>query len=199
FAKGLESRRPLNFVLAGYAHLACLYFYLGGRLTPLIAVAFFLYLAMVAPLAGLPRAYRAARSSSPGSPASDVVVAALRRRFRSHGPLWLGIGVYAVAGLCMASPWISYYGDHRLEWDARVKQKLIFNQTPEMAEAHHAGHEPLSLSLPGKQVTGSAGKWTLWKDGFWPRVLWGQFKATLSILTWNYDRSGVYTTGEPAT
>jgi hypothetical protein len=99
----------------------------------------------------------------------------------------------------MASPWISYYGDHRLEWDSRVREKLIFNQAREMGEAHHAGHEPLSLSLPGKQVPGVARKWTLWKDGFWPRVLWGQLRATLSVLTWNYDRSGVYTTGEPAT
>lgn len=199
FMKGLESHRPLHFVLAGYAHLACLYFYLGGRLTPLIALAFFLYLAVLAPLAGLPRACREVRRSSPGLPARDIVVAALCRRFRDKRPLWLGIGSYAAAALCMASPWLSYYGDHRLEWDSRVKEKLIFNQAQEMGEAHHAGHEPLSLSLPGKQVTGTAWKWTLWKDGFWPRVLWGQFKATLSVLTWNYDRSGVYTTGEPAT
>ena len=199
FFKGLESRRPLHFVLAGYAHLACLYFYLGGRLTPLVAIAFFLYLVVAAPLAGLPRAYREARFSSPASPAGDIVVAALRRRFRRQGPLWLGIGFYGLAALCMASPWISYYGDHRLELDSRVREKLIFNRAREMGEAHHAGHEPLSISLPGKQVTGVARKWTLWKDGFWPRVLWGQLRATLSVLTWNYDRSGVYTTGEPAT
>ena len=173
-AKGLETRRALPFALAGYAHMACLYFYLGGRLTPLIGAAFFAYLLLVAPLARRPRA----------------------RRFRDARPLLSAAVFYSVAAFCMASPWAAYYLDHRPEWDSRVRDKLIFNQPAAMAAAHRARHEPLTVSLPG-----SAGQRTvtLAKDGFWPRVLWGQLKATLSILTWNYDRSGVYVTNEPAT
>ena len=196
--QGLESRRMLPFVLAGYAHLSCLYFYLGGRLTPLIAAAFFAYLLLIAPLAGLPGAYRRARAAPRSLSPGAALAAALRRRFANSRALLPAIAFYAVAAFCMVSPWAAYYQDHRAEWDSRVREKLIFNQPRTMADAHRARHTPLKIALPGSGG-GSERGITLAKDGFWPRVVWGQLKATLSILTWNFDRSGVYITLEPAT
>jgi hypothetical protein len=149
----------------------------------------------VAPLAGLPRAYRLARAGPAVLSARAALAAAVRRRFRESGAMLPAIGFYTVAAFCMASPWAAFYMDHRAEWDSRVREKLIFNQEPTMASAHRVRHEPLKIPLPGG---GPKREITLAKDGFWPRVLWNQLKATLSILTWNFDRSGVYITLEPA-
>ncbi|HKF43654.1 MAG TPA: glycosyltransferase family 39 protein [Thermoanaerobaculia bacterium] len=168
--RGFEERRMLPFVLAGYAHLACLYFYLGGRLTPLIAAAFFAYL---------------------------LLAAALRKRFADIPPLLRAGFFYAAAAICMAGPWIAYYVDHRHEWDSRVNEKLIFRQPATMESLYKVRHEPLGIPLPDKD--GRHRALALVRDGFWPRVIWSQVKATLSILTWNFDRSGVYITLEPAT
>ncbi|HEV8118573.1 MAG TPA: hypothetical protein VGQ32_08620, partial [Thermoanaerobaculia bacterium] len=164
---------------------------------PLIALAFFAYLILVAPLAGLPGAYRRSRAA-PGNPSPWAALsAAFRRRFGNAAALLPALGFYLVAAFCMASPWVAYYEDHRAEWDSRVHEKLVFNQPQTMAAAHGARHEPLKIPLPGS-AAGSKRGITVARDGFWPRVLWGQLKATLSILTWNFDRSGVYLTLEPA-
>jgi hypothetical protein len=210
FFSGLRSRRPLPFVLAGYAHTLCLYFYLGGRLTPLIAVAFFAYLMILAPLAGSIRAYRDLRNGDRKSPGRSVAMAALRRQFRNVRPYGRCVVLYALASCCLATPWVAYYFDHRNEWDARVREKLIFNQPVLMAATHGATHDPIFLGvrLPGRRdaparpvvLERTPLRIKLSRDGFWPRVLWGQLKATLSIFTYHFDASDVYTfTREPVT
>ena len=163
--RGLGRGRLGDLVLAGYAHGLGLYFYVGGRLGPLVLLAFAAYALLPPP--GLAGGWRAQ-------------AAAARRRL---GPL----AVCLLAALCMATPWLAYYADHRELWDARVAEKLVFHNAERVAAASGAGHEPL-LALGV----------TLVRDGFWPRALWSQLLATLSILTWRPDGSSVFTfTQEP--
>lgn len=195
--RGLYLSRPTSIILAGYAHAASLYFYQGGRLTPIIGVAFCLYLSL------------------------GVTVARLRRRPRSPVPgengefpetprsrLVRSIAIYAIAAVCFASPRIAYDVDHWIETSSRTKDKLVFNNPDRMAAQHGIQHVPLyfgvHLPLPADamplpvafETTPSGIK--LCSDGFWPRILWAQVSATLSVLTYRPDASGFYTfTDEP--
>jgi len=210
FFRGLSNRRPILFALAGYAHASCLYFYLGGRLTPIVAAAFIGYLMVLTPVAGLPHRYRSLRLGYPRPGRADAVVAAIRRELREVRPYVPCVLAYVIASVAFATPWIAYYRDHRPQWDSRAQEKLVFNHPDRMAAGYAAGHDPLYLGVqvprPGDTLPlpiafeRSRLSITLSRDGFWPRVLWGQLKRTLSILTYHFDASGVYSfTQEPVT
>ena len=168
FFRGLDGGRYTDFIGAGYVHSLSLYFYVGGRLSPLVLIAFVAYLFLLMP---------ALRALASGWRAEAAVVGRHLGR----------IAACLVAALCMATPWMAFYADNRELWDARVAEKLIFNNVERVASASGASHE--ALRLLGVTLAG---------DGFWPRVLWSQLLATLSILTCRIDGSSVYTfTQEP--
>ena len=210
FFRGLRNRRPILFVLAAYAHASCLYFYLGGRLTPIVAAAFIGYLLVLAPLAGLFPRYRSLRAEDPRRPRVEAIVAAMRRELQVVRPSVRCMLLYAVASLAFATPWIGFYRDHRQFLDARARDKIVFSHAAELAKEYKAEHDPLYLGVRVPRPTDvlplpiaferTRLSIALAKDGFWPRVLWGQLKRTLSILTYNNDASSVYTfTKEPVT
>jgi len=208
FFRGLKSRRLLNFVLAGYAHILSMYFYLGGRLTPILVVAFMAYLFILMPLVRVPGVYRNIRRHGPAVSRVRALGRALRTQFRSVLLYASAIVVYTLACICFISPWLAYFVDNSAEWNARANDKLIFNNVDRMAGQYGVNHTPLyiGLRLPGPQDTlplpvvfeQTPASLLLSKDGFWPRVLWGQLTTTLSILTYRGDASSVYTfTQEP--
>lgn len=204
FFRGLSDGRTLNFVLAGYAHMLCMYFYLGGRLTPILLAAFFLYLFALMPVVRFLDVYRELRRSLPGltrrqaaSRAIGSEVDRLLPYLKNHVP------VYVLSCVCFAGPWLAYYSDNRELWNARVREKIIFNQPERMEAQHGATHDPLyvGLALPRTgdalplpvAFTKSPVSVKLARDGFWPRVVWRQVQSTLSILTHRFDASSVYT------
>jgi 4-amino-4-deoxy-L-arabinose transferase-like glycosyltransferase len=198
FVRGLCTTRALFMVLAGYAHSAGLYFYQGSRLTPLIGAAFVTYLVLSIPLSRLALRFR--RRS-----AVDDFRQSWRAQVRR---LALPVAAYTLAGVCFASPWLAYSVDHWAEASGRAKDKLVFNNPERMVTAHHVQHGPLyvGLTVPRAAQTlpvpiafaKTSVAIRLSRDGFWPRVLWGQLTASLSALTYRPDGCETYTfTREP--
>ena len=207
FFRGLRSHRLHHFVLAGFSHALGLYFYGGGRLTPLLWGAFLLYLFVAMPLVHLPRTYGRLRRLATTS-RRVAIARALRFEARPLRTFSACLAAYLLALVCVASPWVSYYLGHLGEGNARAREKVIFNNQEPMASRHGAVHGPLYLGVQSPftsegvraplalRRTGAAVR--VLKDGFWPRVIWGQLGATLSILTHSLDGSSVYTfTGKP--
>jgi Dolichyl-phosphate-mannose-protein mannosyltransferase len=210
FFRGLRNRRPIFFVLAGYAHESCLYFYLGGRLTPIIAAAFVGYLLVLTPVARLYPRYRNLRAGDPRPSRVEAALTATRGELNTVRPYVLCVLLYAIASLSFATPWIAYYRDHQRMLDARVHEKLFIRFPDQLAKEYKASHDPLYLGVRAPQpgdglplpivFERTRVNLRLAEDGFWPRVIWGQLKRTLSILTYHFDASGVYTfTKEPVT
>ncbi|MEO6324084.1 MAG: glycosyltransferase family 39 protein, partial [Thermoanaerobaculia bacterium] len=198
--RGLRRGSLGDFLLAGYAHAAGLYFYQGGRLTPIIGVTFFVSLVTLVPLL---EALRAGLRRS-----GHTVRAVIRRHGLRVRRLAIPSLVYLVALLVFASPFLAYAYDHRQVTGSRAQEKLIFNNEVEMAAVHHVDHSPLELGIRMPRAADALAlpiafektrfSVTLAHDGFWPRVLWRQLVVTLSILTLRGDASSVYTfTGEP--
>src|SRR5205823_13033166 len=117
---------------------------------------------------------------------------------------------------CLATPWLVYYLDNRQMLDSRTQDKIIFTNPQRMVDQFHINHDPLyvglrmptpediypvlpvafektplSVQLPG--LCYEAQRYLPCQDGFWLRALWNQTTATLSILTYRYDASSVYT------
>ncbi len=225
FFRGLRNRRLINFVLAGYAHILSMYFYLGGRLTPILVIAFLAYLFLLMPLVRLPGAYQAIRRRLPrlgrgGAAARAVAAEARGVAFYGHQ-----IMVYTLACIFFVSPWLAYFVDHQAEWNSRADEKLILNNAALMVQQYGVQHGPLYLGvrpptpsdiwpvplvfeqtpvsirllpLPWESAAAPSGS-PLLQDGFWARAMWDQLTATLSILTYRGDASSVYTfTSAPA-
>lgn len=206
-ARGLQSRRITPFVLSGFALMANLHFYLGGRIAPVIAGAFLGYLFVVRPLAGVAETRRelASRQSERAKPGLAGTLALLLE------PVWvyrIHLASFLLACGFFAAPWTAYYLDHQKVINARIEQKLIFNNLPWIVARYDLQHEPLHLGLRGP--VGEDGlqfpaafentpvSVRLAQDGLWVRALWRQLTATLSVLTLRPDASSVYTfTGEP--
>jgi DNA-binding beta-propeller fold protein YncE/4-amino-4-deoxy-L-arabinose transferase-like glycosyltransferase len=210
FFRGLRDGRRILFVLAGYAHVACLYFYLGGRLSPIVGAAFIGYLLVLTLAVSLGSRYRSLRAADPRGNRGVALVAAARRELLGIRPFVFCVALYAAGSLALATPWIAYYRDHRSLMTARVREKLVFNHPELMANEYSANHGPLYLGVRLPQLRDvlpcpivferTTVSVELARDGFWPRVFWGQLKRTLSVLTWQFDQSGVYTfTKEPVT
>ncbi|HUS15736.1 MAG TPA: PA14 domain-containing protein [Chloroflexia bacterium] len=229
--RGLRDRRLINFVLAGYAHILTMYFYLGGRLTPIMMAAFVGYLFVLMPLLRLPGVYRALRRRVPDLSRSAAWGRAVRTQVRGVLLYVSPLLVYVIASICFVSPWYAYAQDNAAVTNARTNEKLIFYNEQRMASQYSASHEPLYIGLRAArpddilplpvvfektdtslQLLPPTGPFALkppqgggvnipfqvLKDGFWPRVLWGQLTTTLSILTYRFDASSVYTfTQEP--
>lgn len=194
--RGLRNGRLLDFLLAGFAHAAGLYFYQGGRLTPLLGLAFLGYLLVLLPLL---TAAGAAIRRAPGRAPRRVLRQQLRRARRLGVPAL----VYLVALLTFGAPFVAFSFDNREEATSRVKEKLVFNNESRMTATHAVGHAPLFLGLRRPHAADTLPvpvvfektplSLQIGRDGFWPRVLWRQLLVTLSILTYREDASSIYT------
>lgn len=208
--RGLRNMRTIEFILAGYAFMLSLYFYLGGRLTPILVIAVFAYLFLLMPVVRLPGVYRAMRGRLPGVSRTQALSQAVSAQLRGITHYSRQIIICLIACLCMVSPWLIYFIDHQAEWNGRSGDKLIFNNPERMAAQYpDATHTPLYIGLRAPrpddvypfspvvfEQTPSSIK--LSDDGFWIRVLWDQTTTSLSILTYRFDASSVYTfTQEP--
>ncbi|MDQ5824669.1 MAG: glycosyltransferase family 39 protein [Chloroflexota bacterium] len=211
-ARGLRSMRSLDFVLAGYSAMLTLYFYFAGRLTPFLLAAMLGYLFVLMPLVGLPGAYLALRRSDKLRSRVHALRGALLGQWRRVTPYFPKLIVFAVASICMASPWGVFYLDHQVEMNARSNDKFVLYPTnePRMANEYQATHDPLYLGLrvptnndiyPFLPVVFEQTPLSVKvaDDGFFARVFWGQANKTLSMFTYRADNSSFFTfTGEPA-
>ena len=205
--RGLRSRRITPWILSGFALMANLHFYLGGRIAPIIAGAFLGYLFIVRPLALASETRRewAARRSEGTKPGLWKTLALLLE------PLWvyrIHLAAFLLACGFFAAPWTAYYFDHQNVINTRLEHKLVFNNLPQLVAQFDLRHEPLHIGLRGP--VGEDGlqfpaafedtplSLRLAQDGLWARAIWRQLTATLSILTLRPDASSVYTfTREP--
>jgi len=194
FYLGLRSGRPLDFLLAGFAHAAGLYFYQGARLTPLLGLAFLAYLLLALPF--LAAAGKGRRE--------------LRRQLLRSRRLSVPALVYVVGLLSFAAPFVAFSVDNHQQATGRLKDKLVFNNEARMARTHRLEHGPLFLGVRAPRATDAlplpvrfeetGASVQVARDGFWPRVLWRQLVVTLSVLTLRQDESSVYTfAGAPIT
>ncbi|MEO8347721.1 MAG: glycosyltransferase family 39 protein, partial [Acidobacteriota bacterium] len=83
FFRGLSDGRALNFVLAGYAHMFSMYFYLGGRITPFLLLGVFAFMFLLSPLLRLPGAYRLIRKLTPDTARLASLRSAFAQQARS--------------------------------------------------------------------------------------------------------------------
>ncbi|HKP53410.1 MAG TPA: PA14 domain-containing protein [Chloroflexia bacterium] len=212
FFKGVRSLKTLDFILAGYAFMLTLYFYFGGRLTPFLVIAIVAYMFLIMPILRLPGAYFDTRRREPHLQRAQALGRAALHQLRGVGQYVGKIIIFAVACVCLASPWLVYFQDHQNEMNTRANEKLIFNpgNIGVITQQTGAIHGPLYLGLrmPTEsdvypflpvvfEQTPASIKLT--DDGFWPRVLWTQTTKSLSMFTYRKDESSFYTfTFEPA-
>ena len=147
FFRGLRDRRLLNFGLAGYALSLTMYFYLGGRLTLILAGAFIAYLFVLMPLTRLPALYRGWREHQPESPAPGRLAAGGAGHAGQRAAIQHQLIVFALACVCFVTPWLGYFVDHQELWNERVNEKLIFNNAATAAVQDNVNHDPLYLGL----------------------------------------------------
>jgi sugar lactone lactonase YvrE len=208
--KGLKSKRSLDFIFSAYSFMfGSLYFYNGGRLTPILLIAVLAYLFVVAPALRLPAAYREIRSLTPIRGRLRAWGGAFRKQALSVLHYFPQVLIFLVAALCAASAFGVYYLDHREMLDLRARDKIIFSNEGLMAGRYGRTHEPLYVGLRWPRpediypISPLVFEQTplsvkVADDGFWPRVIWDQTTATLSILTYRFDSSSIYTfTGDP--
>jgi hypothetical protein len=203
--RGLRSRRPLDFVLAGYALMLSLYFYYAGRLTPLLLAAVLGYLFLLVPLLRLPGAYRRVRHGAPDLP----WVSALRRAVAAQAGELVGTlrhyGVQllflAAACLAFASPWVVFFVNHQQDMTGHTNEKMIFTYPDRGTAIYGVNHDPLYLGLRLPRgddiypVLPVALEQTplsvqLSGDGYWVRVLWRQLTTTLGMFTHRGEGGG---------
>jgi 4-amino-4-deoxy-L-arabinose transferase-like glycosyltransferase len=210
--RGMKSLRTLDFILSGYGFMLTLFYYFGGRLTPFVVGAVLVYLFVFLPLVRVPGNYFDHRREKPEASRWKALGAAFAKQGGLLVPYVTRLALFVVASICLVSPWLVYYLDHRAEMDGRSNDKVIFNPTNwgRMEAQHHATHDPLYVGLRMPQPT-DIYPWLpvvfeqtplsvqVASDGFWPRAVWGQTTTTLSMFTYRADASSFYTfTGEPA-
>ncbi|MDQ3929321.1 MAG: PA14 domain-containing protein, partial [Chloroflexota bacterium] len=202
--RGLRTKRTLDFVLSGYAHMLSLYFYQGGRLTPILLAAVFAYLFVLIPLVRLPGTYYKARKLTPGLSRFKTLWRAAWAQGSAVLHYFPQVLIFAIACFCAASPFLVYFLDHQGDLNQRAGEKLIFNNEPRMVSQYHVTHDPLYVGVrmprpddiyPVLPVAFEQTPFSvkLSEDGFWPRVLWNQTTTTLSMLTYRAEASSVYT------
>ncbi len=211
--RGLQTRRLLDWVLAGYGFMLGLYFYNGGRLNPFVVVGALVYLFGLLPLVRLPGTYAAIHRAAPTLPRLRAVGQAVRAQVRGVLLYIPQIIILLTACVCAATPFAAYLSDNSTVLNGRANEKLIFNPGNEgrMVQQHGATHTPLYLGLRVPRLTDvypfsplvfeqTPLSVRVMPDGFWARALWGQTINTLSIFTYRFDASSVYTfTGAPVT
>lgn len=211
-ARGLRSMRTIDFVLAGYSSMLTLYFYFAGRLTPFLLAAMLGYLFIFMPIVGLPGAFREQLQGTASPSIVEALRGAIVRQWRQVSPYFSKLLAFAVACLCMASPWGVFYLDHQGEMNSRSNDKFVLYPTnePRMATEYGASHDPLYLGLrmptsndiyPFLPVVFEQTPLSVKvaEDGFFARVFWGQTTKTLSMFTYRADNSSFFTiAGEAA-
>ncbi len=201
--RGIGNGRLLDFLMAGFAHAAGLYFYQGARLTPILGLAFLGYLLVLLPL--LAAVHHALRGPSRRGPRRE-----LRRQFLRARRLGVPTLVYVLGLLISGAPFVAFSIDNRERATLRVKEKLIFNNEALLAASYKLEHAPLFVGLRIPRATDAlpaplvfektALSHQFARDGFWARAVWRQLLVTLSILTFRCDASSVYTfSREPIT
>ncbi len=211
--RGLRSKRLWEFVLSGYGFMFGLYFYAGGRLNPIMVGVVLLYLFLLMPLVRLPGVYKQIRKLTPDVSRLRAVRQAARKQMRSVYQYTGCLLIFAIACVCFASPWATYYLDHRQQMEAHASDVLVFNHEQSVLSRYsdrNLQHDPLYLGLrmPTTQdiypILPVVFEQTplsikLADDGFWLRVLWNQLPGNLSMLTYRQDGCGFYSyTQEPA-
>src|SRR5262249_45251382 len=111
--------------------------------------------------------------------------------------------VYLLGVLTFGAPFVARGFDHLEETTSRVNEKLVFHNEARLAPASGLAREPLWVGLAAPRAADAlplpiAFEKTplsvrVLRDGFWPRVLWRQLEVTLSVLTFRYDASSLYT------
>jgi streptogramin lyase len=209
FFRALRNKRMVEFVLAGYAFMLSMYFYLGGRLTPFLLGAVLIYLFLFMPLVRLPGVYKQARLAMPGARRLAAFRRAVATQARGVHQYLAHIVVLGMACFCFASPFLAYYLANQNILDSRTREKLIANNPQRMTDQFQLNHDPLYLGVRLPTSTDiypvlpvvfekTPLSFMVAPDGFWPRAYWHQTTTTLSILTYNFDASSVYTfTNEP--
>jgi DNA-binding beta-propeller fold protein YncE/4-amino-4-deoxy-L-arabinose transferase-like glycosyltransferase len=204
FFRGLKTKGTINFVLSGYSFMLSLYFYMGARLTPFIMGALVAYLFLLMPLVRLPGAYLSLRRLTPGLSRLRALRDAVLGQARSVVHYFGQILVLVIASICLASPWLAYYADNQVGLNARTNEKLIFTNEARMASQYGIAHDPLYLGVRAPTPNDifpflpvvfekTPTSVEIMKDGFWPRAIWSQLTNTLSIFTYRFDASSVYT------
>jgi 4-amino-4-deoxy-L-arabinose transferase-like glycosyltransferase/sugar lactone lactonase YvrE len=209
--RGIRTFRKVDFVLAGYSIMLSLYFYTGGRLSPIIAFVVLAYMFVLQPVVRLLERYRAVRSERPELGATEALRQAVSANARIVRNYLGSLAIFAVASLCFASPWLIYFASHQQEMNERTTEKLIFaHDNPQrLAAQYKETHDPLYLGLRPPSVPGpftflpvtfakTPVSVELRADGFWPRMLWHQLTTTLSVFSFRAEGSSFYTfTQEP--
>lgn len=210
-ARGLRSLRTLDFILSGYGFMLTLYFYFGGRLTPVMVAAVLAYLFLLMPVARISGAFREQRRKTPGLGAGRAVVGALGVQARFVWQYSSRLLMFGVAAFCMLSPWLAYFIDNQGPMNERSNEKLILNPANQgrITQQYSATHDPLYIGLrmptpadiyPVLPVVFEKTPLSIQvaADGLWPRIIWDQTVLTLSMFTYRPDASSFYTfTGEP--
>ena len=145
--RGLRSRRTIDFILSGFAFMVNPFFYFGGRVSPIILAAALGYLFVFLPIVRLPGVYSAIRERLPGGKPRRAFMQAIRTQVRGSLHYGRQLVMIAIAGVCIATPWIVFSNDHSLEWNARPLDKLIFNNEQRMVQQHGATHTPLDFGV----------------------------------------------------
>jgi hypothetical protein len=204
FFRGLRTGRMLSFVLSGYVFTLGLYFYAASRLTPIMLVIVFAYLLLLLPLLRLPDAYRQARAEGdPGRRGGRgiALLRAVRSQFGSGLRYTAPLVVFFVASVCFISPLGIYYLDNPTSIQTR-SDAFIF-RIPNYGEYIGETHDPLYVGLRMPRAEDvipvlpvvferTPTSVMLAPDGMWPRVLWRQLNATLSIITYRSDTNAFY-------
>ena len=204
FFRGVRTKGTINFVLAGYSFMLSLYFYMGARLTPFMMGALVAYMFVLMPLLRLPGAYLSLRRLTPGLSRLRALRDATLGQARTVVHYFGQIVVLVVASLCLATPWLAYYADNQVGLNARTNEKLIFTNEARMASQYGITHDPLYLGVRAPTPNDvfpflpvvfekTPASVEVMKDGFWPRAIWAQLTTTLSIFTYRFDASSVYT------
>jgi DNA-binding beta-propeller fold protein YncE len=211
FFRGLKTKGTINFVLSGYSFMLSLYFYMGARLTPFLMGALVLYLFVVMPAVRVPGEYLALRRQTPGMSKLRAMRDAVFGQARTVLHYFGQVVVLVIASICLVSPWLAFYADNQVGLNERTNDKLIFRNEARMASQYSITHDPLYLGVRTPTMNDvypflpvvfepTPNSVKVMNDGFWPRAIWGQLTTTLSIFTYRFDASSVYTfTGGPVT
>ena len=207
--RGLRTRRPLDFVWAGFAFMLNPFFYFGGRIAPIILGGVVAYLFLLMPVVRVPGAYLALRRRLPMLGRGRALLEPRPRRRAACSTTFASCSSSASRRSAARCPGSSTSTDHSAEWNSRPLEKLIFNQPQRMVQQQGRRMIHSTLACACRRPTMSSPclpvvfehtpiSLQVAPDGFWPRALWGQLTTTLSILTYRGDASSVYTfTEEP--
>lgn len=210
-ARGLRSLRTLDFILSGYGFMLTLYFYFGGRLTPVMVAVVLAYLFLLMPVVRIPGTFHELRRRTPGLQVGKAIAGAIGVQARFVWQYSSRLLMFGVAAFCMLSPWLVYFVDNQGPMNERSNEKLILNPSNQgrMTQQYNATHDPLYIGLrmptpadiyPVLPVVFEKTPLSIQvaADGLWPRIFWDQTVLTLSMFTYRPDASSFYTfTGEP--